>query len=92
MQLAKKIIETRQRYSLENIPWKKKILKSLEGVLMKRLRKLEKDTGLKADLLDGVNLEPDQCERQKVTKTKKEQTTNKTNKQKNDREFIATKS
>lgn len=59
MQLAKKIIETRQRYSLENIPWKKKILKSLEGVLMKRLRKLEKDTGLKADLLDGVNLEPD---------------------------------
>lgn len=58
-QLAKKVIETRQRYTLENIPWKKKILKSLEGVLMKRLRKLEKDTGLKADLGDGVNLETD---------------------------------
>ena len=59
LQLAKKVSETRQRYSLENIPWKKKILKSLEGVLMKRLRKLEKDTGLKADLVDGVNLEPE---------------------------------
>ena len=49
-QLAKKVIETRQRFALENIPWKKKILKSLEGVLMKRLRKIEKDTGEEADL------------------------------------------
>lgn len=49
-QLAKKVIETRQRFEMENIPWKKKILKSLEGVLMKRLRKIEKETGEQADL------------------------------------------
>lgn len=49
-QLAKKIIETRQRFEMESIPWKKKILKSLEGVLMKRLRKIEKETGEQADL------------------------------------------
>lgn len=35
---------------MESIPWKKKILKSLEGVLMKRLRKIEKETGEQADL------------------------------------------
>ena len=49
-QLAKKVIETRQRFDMESIPWKKKILKSLEGVLMKRLRKIEKETGEQADL------------------------------------------
>ena len=49
-QLAKKVIETRQRFEMESIPWKKKILKSLEGVLMKRLRKIEKETGEQADL------------------------------------------
>ncbi|XP_078381132.1 uncharacterized protein LOC144663918 [Oculina patagonica] len=49
-QLAKKVIETRQRFDREHIPWKKKILKSLEGVLMKRLRKIEKETGEEADL------------------------------------------
>lgn len=52
-QLAKKVIETRQRFEMENIPWKKKILKSLEGVLMKRLRKIEKETGEEADLEGG---------------------------------------
>lgn len=51
-QLAKKVIETRERYETENIPWKKKILKSLEGVLMKRLRKIERETGEEADLDD----------------------------------------
>ncbi|KAJ7384262.1 hypothetical protein OS493_022894 [Desmophyllum pertusum] len=51
-QLAKKIIETRQRFEMENIPWKKKILKSLEGVLMKRLRKIERETGEEAELDD----------------------------------------
>ena len=56
-QLAKKVIETRQRYEMENIPWKKKILKSLEGVLMKRLRKLEKETGEEADLGDEKSFE-----------------------------------
>ena len=49
-QLAKKVIETRQRFEMESIPWKKKILKSLEGVLMKRLRKIERETGEQADL------------------------------------------
>ena len=53
-QLTKKVIETRQRFQMENIPWKKKILKSLEGVLMKRLRKIEKETGEEADL-EGRN-------------------------------------
>ncbi|XP_068686895.1 uncharacterized protein [Montipora foliosa] len=56
-QLAKKVIETRKRHEMENIPWKKKILKSLEAVLMKRLRKTEKDTGIKADLEDGIAAE-----------------------------------
>lgn len=54
-QLAKKVIETRQRYEMEKIPWKKKILKSLEGVLMKRLRKIERDSGQKADLEGAEN-------------------------------------
>lgn len=54
-QLAKKVIETRERYTMEKIPWKKKILKSLEAVLMKRLRKIEKDTGEKANLVEGEN-------------------------------------
>ena len=49
-QLAKKVVETRKRYEKENIPWKKKILKSLEGVLMKRLRKIERETGEEAEL------------------------------------------
>ena len=56
-QLAKKVIETRQRFEMENIPWKKKILKSLEGVLMKRLRKIEKETGEQADLGGRKGLE-----------------------------------
>ena len=51
-QLAKKVIETRKRFKMEIIPWKKKILKSLEGVLMKRLRKIERETGEQANL-DG---------------------------------------
>ena len=49
-QLAKKIAETRERFQMESIPWKKKILKSLEGVLMKKLKKIEKETGEEADL------------------------------------------
>ena len=52
-QLARKVIETRKRFEMESIPWKKKILKSLEGVLMKRLRKIEKETGEEADLGGG---------------------------------------
>lgn len=56
-QLAKKVIETRQRFEREHIPWKKKILKSLEGVLMKRLRKIEKETGEEADLGSGKSFE-----------------------------------
>ena len=56
-QLAKKVIETRERFEMENIPWKKKILKSLEGVLMKRLRKIEKETGEEADLGTGKSSE-----------------------------------
>ena len=54
-QLAKKVIETRERYEMEKIPWKKKILKSLEGVLMKRLRKIERETGEKANLEGAEN-------------------------------------
>ncbi|PFX25266.1 uncharacterized protein LOC111330583 [Stylophora pistillata] len=49
-QLANKVIETRQRFEMESIPWKKKILKSLEAVLMKRLRKIERETGEQANL------------------------------------------
>ena len=52
-QLANKVIETRQRIETESIPWKKKILKSLEAVLMKRLRKVERETGEQANLGGG---------------------------------------
>ena len=48
--LCKKILQTRERFDQEDIKWKKKILRSLEIVLTKRLRKLERETGQKADI------------------------------------------
>ena len=49
-ELGNKIVETRERLERETIPWKKKILKSLEAVLTKRLRKLERETGEEAGI------------------------------------------
>ncbi|KXJ26231.1 uncharacterized protein LOC110242044 [Exaiptasia diaphana] len=48
--LSKKILETRQRIEDENIDWKKKLLGRLEYVLTKRLRKMERLTGVKSTL------------------------------------------
>ena len=48
--LSRKILETRCRIAQEEIKWKKKLLYSLEGVLIKKLKKLERETGEKADI------------------------------------------
>ena len=49
-ELCQKILETRKRSSQETCKWKKKLLQSLEIVFTKRLRKTERDTGLKASI------------------------------------------
>ena len=49
-ELSKKILITRERIKKETIPWKKKLLYSLEAILTKRLRKTEKETGVKASI------------------------------------------
>lgn len=48
-ELSDKILYTRERIKKEEIPWKKKLLVSLEATFIKRLRKTEKETGEKAD-------------------------------------------
>jgi len=49
-ELSKKILITRERIKKETIPWKKKLLYSLEAILTKRLRRTEKETGEKASI------------------------------------------
>lgn len=49
-ELSNKILYTRERIKKESIPWKKKLLFSLEATFIKRLRKTEKETGEKADI------------------------------------------
>ncbi|XP_078378935.1 uncharacterized protein LOC144662076 isoform X2 [Oculina patagonica] len=49
-ELCEKILGTRERIKNETIPWKKKLLHSLEAIFIKRLRKTEKETGQKADI------------------------------------------
>lgn len=49
-ELSEKILGTRERIKKETIPWKKKLLHSLEAIFIKRLRKTEKETGQKADI------------------------------------------
>lgn len=49
-ELSKKILVTRERIKKETIPWKKKLLHSLEAIFTKKLRKTEKETGQKADI------------------------------------------
>lgn len=53
--LSKKIEETRQRIKDEEIEWKKKLLGRLEYVLTKRLRKMERLTGIKSTLAFPTN-------------------------------------
>ena len=50
-ELSKKILYTRERIKKETIPWKKKLLFSLEATFIRRLRKTEKETGEKADIV-----------------------------------------
>lgn len=52
-ELSKKILVTRERIKQETIPWKKKLLHSLEAIFTKKLRKMEKETGQKADISFG---------------------------------------
>ena len=49
-ELSEKILVTRERIQKETIPWKKKLLHSLETIFTKRLRKTEKETGEKASI------------------------------------------
>ena len=49
-ELSEKILVTRERIQKETIPWKKKLLHSLEAIFIKRLRKTEKETGEKASI------------------------------------------
>ena len=49
-ELSEKILVTRGRIQKETIPWKKKLLHSLEAIFTKRLRKTEKETGVKASI------------------------------------------
>lgn len=49
-ELSEKILATRGRIQKETIPWKKKLLHSLEAIFTKRLRKTEKETGVKASI------------------------------------------
>lgn len=48
--LSKKILETRKKINNEKIDWKKKLLCKLESILIKRLRKAEVTTGVKATI------------------------------------------
>lgn len=54
-ELSNKIVETRERIDKEEIDWKKKLLRRLEFVLIKKLKKAEKETGEKA----SIDLPPD---------------------------------
>lgn len=49
-ELSNKVVETRERISKEDIDWKKKLLRRLEFVLIKKLKKAEKETGEKASI------------------------------------------
>ena len=49
-ELSEKILATRERIKQETIPWKKKLLHSLEAIFIKKLRKTEKETGEKTDI------------------------------------------
>uniref|UniRef100_A0A6P8IQ67 Uncharacterized protein LOC116303112 isoform X2 n=1 Tax=Actinia tenebrosa TaxID=6105 RepID=A0A6P8IQ67_ACTTE len=49
-ELSKKIMETRERIVKENIDWKKKLLRRLEFVLIKKLKRAERETGNKASI------------------------------------------
>ena len=51
LELSEKILYTRQRIEKEAIAWKRKLLSRVEDMFLKRLRKAEKETGEKADIL-----------------------------------------
>lgn len=54
-ELSKKILYTRERIQKETIPWKKKLLFRLEKAFIRRLRKTEKETQEKADIVIDDN-------------------------------------
>ncbi|XP_020903608.1 uncharacterized protein LOC110242020 isoform X2 [Exaiptasia diaphana] len=54
-ELCKKLINTREKLENEQMKWKRKLLSSLEVVLIKKIRKLEQETEEKVP--EGINLE-----------------------------------
>ena len=64
-ELSEKILFTRERIRNEEIPWKKKLLFSLEATFIKRLRKTEKQTGVKADILINEDKPNDESKERK---------------------------
>lgn len=51
-EISAKIIETRERMKNETIDWKKKILYKLETRLIRKLRRVERETGEKTEIED----------------------------------------
>ena len=64
-ELSEKILYTRERIKQETIPWKKKLLVSLEATFIKRLRKSEKETGEKADIFIINSKDKGECKEKK---------------------------
>lgn len=54
-ELCKKLMNTREKLEHEQMVWKRKLLSSLEVVLIKKIRKLELETGENAP--EGINLQ-----------------------------------
>ena len=67
LELSEKVLYTRQRIEKETIAWKKKLLLRVEDMFLKRLRKAEKETGEKADIIinepNDENVEKGRCRR-----------------------------
>ena len=69
-ELSKKILYTRERIKKEAIPWKKKLLFSLEATFIRRLRKTEKETGEKADIVIDEDKEKEESKEENAEKVK----------------------
>lgn len=78
LELSEKILYTRQRIEKEAIAWKRKLLLRVEGMFLKRLRKAEKETGEKADILiyEPSDEKVEKQRRRKLGKRRKTSTKN----------------
>ena len=72
-ELSQKILTTRERIKQETIAWKKKLLYSLEAIFIKKLRKLEKETGEKAEIsIEEAMTKEESKEKKNGTKEKRQ--------------------